>query len=97
MLSLAISTLCELLSIVGYAFYFPKLPIVKYYRSKAASEGATTVAADLAVAGIQTNQQVIYWNLTISFYASSVLNLYLYSLSSICFLTGILRDFELCV
>ncbi|XP_058758236.1 equilibrative nucleotide transporter 3-like [Vicia villosa] len=58
LLSLAISTLCELLSIVAYAFYFPKLPIVKYYRSKAVSEGATTAAADLAVAGIQTNQQV---------------------------------------
>jgi equilibrative nucleoside transporter 1/2/3 len=27
---------------------------VKYYRSKAASEGSKTVAADLAAAGIQT-------------------------------------------
>ncbi|XP_058739541.1 equilibrative nucleotide transporter 3-like [Vicia villosa] len=58
LLSLAISTFFELLSVLVYAFYFPKLSIVKYYRSKASSEGATTVAADLAVAGIQTNQQV---------------------------------------
>ncbi|RZC82435.1 hypothetical protein C5167_045215 [Papaver somniferum] len=33
--------LCALL----YAFFFAKLPIVKYYRSKAASEGSKTVAA----------------------------------------------------
>lgn len=60
MLSLGISTLFELLCIVLYAIYFPKLSIVKYYRSKAALEGAQTVSADLAVVGIQseTNQQV---------------------------------------
>lgn len=60
-LSLGISTLFELLCIVLYAIYFPKLSIVKYYRSKAALEGAQTVSADLAVVGIQseTNQQVI--------------------------------------
>ncbi|RDX96046.1 Equilibrative nucleotide transporter 3, partial [Mucuna pruriens] len=51
----SISTLFELLCVLLYAFVFPKLPIVKYYRSKAASEGSKTVAADLAAAGIQTS------------------------------------------
>ncbi|KEH17554.1 putative equilibrative nucleoside transporter, major facilitator superfamily [Medicago truncatula] len=50
----SLSTLFELLCVVLYAFVFPKLPIVKYYRSKAASEGSKTVSADLAAAGIQT-------------------------------------------
>uniref|UniRef100_A0A5B7AYN3 Equilibrative nucleotide transporter 3-like n=1 Tax=Davidia involucrata TaxID=16924 RepID=A0A5B7AYN3_DAVIN len=54
MLFLAISTFFEFLCIFLYAFSFPKLPIVKYYRSKAALEGSTTVSADLAAAGIQT-------------------------------------------
>jgi equilibrative nucleoside transporter 1/2/3 len=38
-LFLAISTFLEFVCVVLYAFFFPKLPIVKYYRSKAASEG----------------------------------------------------------
>ncbi|XLU52791.1 hypothetical protein S245_047439, partial [Arachis hypogaea] len=50
----AITTFFELLCVILYAFVFPKVPIVKYYRSKAASEGAKTVSADLAAAGIQT-------------------------------------------
>ncbi|WMV48667.1 hypothetical protein MTR67_042052 [Solanum verrucosum] len=54
MLFLAISTFFEFLCILLYAFVFPKLPIVKYYRTKAAAEGSKTVAADLAAAGIQT-------------------------------------------
>ncbi|XP_055804917.1 equilibrative nucleotide transporter 3-like isoform X1 [Solanum dulcamara] len=54
MLFLAISVLFEFLCILLYAFIFPKLPIVKHYRSKAAAEGSTTVAADLAAAGIET-------------------------------------------
>lgn len=54
MLFLAISTFFEFLCILLYAFIFPKLPIVKYYRTKAAAEGSKTVAADLAAAGIQT-------------------------------------------
>ncbi|XP_057512357.1 equilibrative nucleotide transporter 3-like [Actinidia eriantha] len=54
MLFLAISTFFEFLCIFLYAFFFPKLPIVKYYRSRAASEGSKTVSADLAAAGIQT-------------------------------------------
>lgn len=56
MLFLAISTFFEFLCILLYAFIFPKLPIVKHYRTKAAGEGSTTVAADLAAAGIQTQQ-----------------------------------------
>ncbi|ESW20255.1 hypothetical protein PHAVU_006G193400 [Phaseolus vulgaris] len=53
-------TIFEFFCIILYAFYFPKLSIVKYYRSKAALEGSKTVSADLAAAGIhdQTNQQV---------------------------------------
>ncbi|KAJ0054591.1 hypothetical protein Pint_02141 [Pistacia integerrima] len=49
-----ISTFFELLCILLYAYFFPKLPIVKYYRAKAASEGSKTVSADLAAGGIQT-------------------------------------------
>lgn len=61
-LFLAISTFIELVCIVLYAICFTKLPIVKYYRSKAALEGSKTVAADLAAAGIQTknNDQAGY-------------------------------------
>ncbi|KAI7745813.1 hypothetical protein M8C21_027483 [Ambrosia artemisiifolia] len=54
MLFLAISTFFEFLCILLYAFVFAKLPIVKHYRAKAAREGSTTVASDLAAAGIQT-------------------------------------------
>ncbi|KAI3829325.1 hypothetical protein L1987_03445 [Smallanthus sonchifolius] len=50
---LAISTLCELLCILLYAFFFPNLPVVKYYRAKAAREGSKTVASDLIAAGVQ--------------------------------------------
>nr|DAD23099.1 TPA_asm: hypothetical protein HUJ06_024562 [Nelumbo nucifera] len=49
-----ISAFFELLCVLLYAFIFPKIPIVKYYRSKAASEGSKTVSADLAAGGIQT-------------------------------------------
>lgn len=47
-----ISVFFELLCCFLYAFVFPKLPIVKYYRKKAASEGSTTVASDLAAGGV---------------------------------------------
>ncbi|XP_059659989.1 equilibrative nucleotide transporter 3-like [Cornus florida] len=57
MLFLAISTFLEFLCIFLYANFFPKLPIVKHYRSNAASEGSTTVSADLAAAGIQTQTE----------------------------------------
>ncbi|XP_071736200.1 equilibrative nucleotide transporter 3-like [Rutidosis leptorrhynchoides] len=53
-LFLAISTFCEFICIFLYAFVFGKLPIVKYYRAKAAREGSKTVTSDLAAAGIQT-------------------------------------------
>ncbi|XP_022681790.1 equilibrative nucleotide transporter 3-like [Setaria italica] len=41
-----------LLCFLLYAYAFPKLPIVKFYHSKAASEGSLTVMADLAAGGI---------------------------------------------
>ncbi|KAM3697315.1 hypothetical protein ACJW31_06G102900 [Castanea mollissima] len=50
----SLSTFFVFLCVLLYAFVFPKLPIVKYYRSKAASEGSKTVSADLAAGGIQT-------------------------------------------
>ncbi|KAK8629424.1 hypothetical protein V6N13_078265 [Hibiscus sabdariffa] len=54
MLFLAISTFFEFFCLLLYTYYFPKLPIVKYFRAKAASEGSKTVKADLVAAGIQT-------------------------------------------
>ncbi|KAK7246609.1 hypothetical protein RIF29_41478 [Crotalaria pallida] len=54
LLFFGISTFVEFLCIILYAIYFTKLPIVKYYRSKAALEGSKTVSADLKAAGIQT-------------------------------------------
>ncbi|XP_010455849.1 PREDICTED: equilibrative nucleotide transporter 4-like isoform X2 [Camelina sativa] len=58
MIFLAISTFIEFLCVMLYAYVFPKLPIVKYYRTKAASEGSKTVAADLAAAGIQNQSDL---------------------------------------
>ncbi|KAL5972969.1 hypothetical protein ACLOJK_039776 [Asimina triloba] len=52
-LFLSISAFFELLCVIIYAYTFPKLPIVNYYRSKAASEGSKTVKADLAAAGVK--------------------------------------------
>ncbi|KAI3911792.1 hypothetical protein MKW92_045210, partial [Papaver armeniacum] len=49
-----ISAFFELLCVLLYAYVFPKLPIVKYYRAKAASEGSKTVSADLAAGGMKT-------------------------------------------
>ncbi|TYH33684.1 hypothetical protein ES332_D13G076000v1 [Gossypium tomentosum] len=49
----AISSFFEFLCVLLYAYVFPKLPVVKYYRSKAASEGSKTIASDLAAGGIQ--------------------------------------------
>ncbi|XP_015055155.1 equilibrative nucleotide transporter 3-like isoform X1 [Solanum pennellii] len=66
MLFLAISTFFEFLCILLYAFVFPKLPIVKYYRTKAAAEGSKTVAADLAAAGIQTEATERVSNLSLT-------------------------------
>uniref|UniRef100_A0A7N0VA11 Uncharacterized protein n=1 Tax=Kalanchoe fedtschenkoi TaxID=63787 RepID=A0A7N0VA11_KALFE len=56
LLFMSISSFLEFLCIFLYALVFPKLPIVKYYRSKAASEGSKTVSADLAAVGIQTDE-----------------------------------------
>lgn len=53
----AISAFFELLCVLLYALVFPKLPIVKYYRSKAAAEGSKTVSADLVAGGIQKHNQ----------------------------------------
>ncbi|CAI0550154.1 unnamed protein product [Linum tenue] len=54
LLFFAISSFFELICVVLYAFVFPKLPVVKYYRAKAATEGSKTVCADLAAGGLQT-------------------------------------------
>jgi solute carrier family 29 (equilibrative nucleoside transporter), member 1/2/3 len=51
----SISCFFELLCVLLYAFVFPKLLIVKFYRSKAASEGSLTVTADLAAGGIKSH------------------------------------------
>ncbi|KAH9323440.1 hypothetical protein KI387_018079, partial [Taxus chinensis] len=48
----SISTSFELSCLLLYAFIFPRLQIVKYYRSKAAFEGSKTVGADLSAGGI---------------------------------------------
>lgn len=52
-LFLGISILLQCICIILYAIVFAKLPTVKYYRLKAASEGSKTVSSDLAAAGIQ--------------------------------------------
>lgn len=69
---LALSTFIEFLCIFLYAMYFSKLPIVKHYRSKAASEGSKTVMADLAAGGIQTQVDIEvmqnFFNLTPFFF-----------------------------
>lgn len=56
-LFLVISIFFEFQCILVYAFLFPKLPIVKYYRLKASTEGSNTVSADLAAGGIHINQE----------------------------------------
>ena len=53
----SISCFNELLCVLLYTFVFPTLPIVKFYRSKAASEGSKTVAGDLAAAGRSPNSR----------------------------------------
>ncbi|PWA81301.1 major facilitator superfamily protein [Artemisia annua] len=63
-LFLAISTFFEFLCIFLYAFVFAKLPIVKYYRTKAAREGSKTVSSDLAAVGIHTEATEVAERLT---------------------------------
>ncbi|KAJ4729919.1 Equilibrative nucleotide transporter 3 [Melia azedarach] len=55
----AISSFFEFLCVLLYGYVFPRLPIVKYYRVKAASEGSKTVTADLAAGGIQTSAKEV--------------------------------------
>ncbi|GFQ03000.1 equilibrative nucleotide transporter 4 [Phtheirospermum japonicum] len=62
-LFLAITTFFEFLCIFLYAYIFGKLPIVKYYRKKAALEGSKIVTADLAATGIQSaNRQTVVFD-----------------------------------
>ncbi|KEH17900.1 putative equilibrative nucleoside transporter [Medicago truncatula] len=61
LLSLGISTVFELLSIIMYAIYFPKLSIVKYYRLKATLKGPKTITDALIATdtqNIETDQEV---------------------------------------
>ncbi|XP_023751363.1 equilibrative nucleotide transporter 3 [Lactuca sativa] len=62
LLFFTLCTIFELLCVLLYAFVFPKLPIVKYYRSKAASEGSKTVSADLVAGGIYSHSREIESN-----------------------------------
>ncbi|XP_022861129.1 equilibrative nucleotide transporter 3-like, partial [Olea europaea var. sylvestris] len=82
MLYLAISIFFEFLCILLYAWIFPKIPIVKYFRSRAAAEGSETVSSDLVAAGIHikeseraddanherlSNNQLLFQNLDYAF------------------------------
>ncbi|KAL0712743.1 hypothetical protein Bca4012_019721 [Brassica carinata] len=93
MIFLAISAFIQFLCVMLYAYVFPKLPIVKYYRRKAASEGSKTVIADLAAAGIKnqsyltddasnnqrlTNKELLVQNMD---YAVNLALVYILSLS----------------
>ncbi|XP_078157008.1 equilibrative nucleotide transporter 3-like [Carex rostrata] len=57
LLFFAITCFFELLCLFLYAYVFPKVPIVKHYRMKAASEGSLTVAADLVAGGVKHRTQ----------------------------------------
>ncbi|KAL6657810.1 hypothetical protein ACP70R_005590 [Stipagrostis hirtigluma subsp. patula] len=57
MLFFSIACFFLLICLLVYACVFPKLPIVKFYRSKAALEGSLTVAADLDAGGVQRHQK----------------------------------------
>ncbi|KAJ4837740.1 hypothetical protein Tsubulata_015331 [Turnera subulata] len=59
-LFLVISALFQLACLLVYAFIFPKLQIVRYYRSKASLEGSKTVSSDLAAGGILAKQGVVH-------------------------------------
>ncbi|XP_073388362.1 equilibrative nucleotide transporter 2 isoform X3 [Physcomitrium patens] len=49
-----ISAFFEFTCILLYAYVFPRLAFVKYFRTKAASEGSLTVSADLVAVGSTT-------------------------------------------
>ena len=53
-----ISAFFGFICILLYAFVFPHLEIVKYYRAKAAYEGSKTVTADLAAGGLAEVEKV---------------------------------------
>lgn len=53
MVFLAISIFVEFQCTFLYAFVFPNLPVVKYYRAKAAREGSETVASGLSIVGAE--------------------------------------------
>jgi len=94
MLFFCISAFFQLLCVLLYATVFPKLPIIKFYRLKAASEGSKTVSADLISAGIHehnkpngeedpgqqrlSNMQLLSQNLD---YALDILLIYILTLS----------------
>ncbi|CAN1172735.1 Equilibrative nucleotide transporter 3 [Linum perenne] len=59
LLFFAISISIELMCILLYAFYLPKLPIVNYYRTKASKEGSKTVTSDLRAAGIRVPENQV--------------------------------------
>ncbi|KAG9159361.1 hypothetical protein Leryth_025385 [Lithospermum erythrorhizon] len=56
LLFLSIAAVLGFLCISTYTFIFPKLFIVKYYRSKAASEGSKTISTELTEVGVQTKR-----------------------------------------
>ncbi|OAP16322.1 ENT7 [Arabidopsis thaliana] len=60
LLFIGIATLIELACVFLYTLVFAKLPIVKYYRAKAGKEGAKTVSADLAAAGLQEQADQVH-------------------------------------
>ncbi|KAI6703120.1 hypothetical protein NL676_012256 [Syzygium grande] len=89
MLFLAISTFFEFICIILYATWFANIPVVKYYRSKAASEGSKSVSADLVATGIQTqdgdskedrlsNKQLLFQNID---YAIDIYLIYVLTLT----------------
>ncbi|VYS49676.1 unnamed protein product [Arabidopsis thaliana] len=60
LLFIGIATLIELACVFLYTLVFAKLPIVKFYRAKAGKEGAKTVSADLAAAGLQEQADQVH-------------------------------------
>ena len=71
----AISAFFELLCVILHAFTFPKLPIVKHFRAKAALKGSKTVSADLAAAGIhRVANEVCNFSKHLSIFLSNLFN-----------------------
>lgn len=60
---LVISALFELLCLLRYAFVVAKIQVVKYYRSKAASEGSKIVVVDLASTGVKIRENEMVYHL----------------------------------